>query len=146
MKLLFHIILFSLVLLNTGIASSQDIRSHRWKNRIVLIVTKDLNSKVYKEQIDILRSDTKGFEERKLIIYTKTKDKYRIGTDHTNWFPISQKSYLQTQKSKHSFEIVLIGLDGEVKLRQNEVVSKEKLFTLIDGMPMRRDEIKNKRS
>ena len=39
--------------------------------------------------------------------------------------------------------MILIGLDGGVKLRQTEMISLDKLFTLIDGMPMRRREIKN---
>ena len=42
-----------------------------------------------------------------------------------------------------TFEVVLIGLDGGIKLRQTKLVSLDKLFTLIDGMPMRRNELKN---
>ena len=37
---------------------------------------------------------------------------------------------------------LLIGLDGGIKLRQNSILTKEKLFAIIDGMPMRRRELK----
>jgi hypothetical protein len=36
--------------------------------------------------------------------------------------------------------VLLIGLDGEVKLRQSHAATNEQLFGLIDSMPMRRAE------
>lgn len=36
--------------------------------------------------------------------------------------------------------VLLIGLDGEVKLRQSHAATNEQLFGLIDAMPMRRAE------
>ncbi|MBG7611245.1 DUF4174 domain-containing protein [Polaribacter sp. BAL334] len=45
---------------------------------------------------------------------------------------------------KDVFTITLIGLDGGIKLEQNRVISSEKLFTIIDGMPIRKREIRNK--
>lgn len=42
------------------------------------------------------------------------------------------------------FEILLIGLDGGVKLRQDKVIDAETLFARIDAMPMRRQELENK--
>ena len=41
------------------------------------------------------------------------------------------------------FEISLIGLDGGIKLSQNEILTAEKLFGIIDQMPMRRIEVEN---
>jgi hypothetical protein len=37
--------------------------------------------------------------------------------------------------------VLLIGLDGEVKLRQSHAATNEQLFGLIDTMPMRRAEL-----
>ncbi|MBK8211301.1 MAG: DUF4174 domain-containing protein [Rhodospirillales bacterium] len=36
--------------------------------------------------------------------------------------------------------VLLIGLDGELKLRQSRVATNEQLFGLVDAMPMRRAE------
>ena len=36
--------------------------------------------------------------------------------------------------------VLLIGLDGEVKLRQSHVATNEQLFGFVDAMPMRRAE------
>lgn len=46
--------------------------------------------------------------------------------------------------AKNEFEVILIGLDGSIKLRQMEVLSKEDLIAIIDAMPMRKSEIKNR--
>ncbi|WP_084600040.1 DUF4174 domain-containing protein [Dyadobacter beijingensis] len=44
----------------------------------------------------------------------------------------------------NSFTFILVGRDGGEKLRSAEVVSAEKLFGLIDAMPMRKNELKEK--
>jgi hypothetical protein len=36
-----------------------------------------------------------------------------------------------------------VGKDGGEKLRSDTVVSPEQLFSIIDAMPMRKDEMKN---
>ncbi|MCF0072696.1 DUF4174 domain-containing protein [Dyadobacter sp. CY261] len=44
------------------------------------------------------------------------------------------------------FTFILIGRDGGEKLRSSDIVSAEKLFGLIDAMPMRRNEIERNQS
>jgi hypothetical protein len=48
------------------------------------------------------------------------------------------------QISREGFEILLIGKDGTVKLRSDKPVSSEDLFALIDSMPMRKREMRNR--
>jgi len=43
---------------------------------------------------------------------------------------------------KNQFTIILIGLDGGEKLRQTKPLDTTTLFAIIDGMPMRRQELK----
>ncbi len=120
---------------------SQDLKKHQWKNRLLLVFSDDRNSDIFKEQINILSKDKEGLLERKLIIYQFSKDKFT--TDfNSKWYPA--KKLTKKYRSKNmTFEVVLIGLDGGIKLRQTKLVSLDKLFTLIDGMPMRRNELKN---
>ncbi|TLU99525.1 DUF4174 domain-containing protein [Dyadobacter luticola] len=64
-------------------------------------------------------------------------------------FPFSGKNLSAWKKwdidSTASFTFILVGRDGSEKLRSSEVVSAEKLFGLIDAMPMRKNEIKRSR-
>jgi hypothetical protein len=43
------------------------------------------------------------------------------------------------------FEVILIGKDGTVKLRSKAAVSTSALFQLIDAMPMRQEEMREKK-
>jgi hypothetical protein len=48
------------------------------------------------------------------------------------------------KENKSGFQVLLIGLDGGVKMDQSEIISCKKLFGTIDSMPMRKAEmIKN---
>lgn len=137
MKTLF----FCLILFFTISSISQNLQKHQWKNRVLLIYADDVNSNQLQEQIKILAEDKKGLQERKLVIYQFVKDKFT--TDfNTVWFS-SKEQLKQYHKKSNRFEVLLIGLDGGLKYRQTKLVSLEKLFTLIDGMPMRKRELKN---
>ena len=45
-----------------------------------------------------------------------------------------------------SFRLILIGLDGGVKLNQRTIINRKTLFSIIDSMPMRRSELRNNRT
>ena len=45
-----------------------------------------------------------------------------------------------------AFPLLLIGRDGGEKLRSSDVVSAEKLFGMIDAMPMRKNEVERGQS
>lgn len=46
------------------------------------------------------------------------------------------------EDKKSDFEVILIGLDGGVKLRQTEALETKKLFDLINSVPMRQAEMR----
>jgi hypothetical protein len=86
--------------------------------------------------------------ERKLVLYEIIGDKYR----KTDFQKMDSAFVWQTAESwprelvDHSspFHVMLIGLDGGIKLKKSEILTKTQLFGLIDSMPMRRQEIKRK--
>jgi hypothetical protein len=124
-------------------SQSQDLSSHQWEDRLVLILTDDTTNKIYQDQIEELYSDQQGLENRKLVIYTVLSEKFmRDDMPDLGWVE-SEKLYSDYKSSEKTFEILLIGLDGGVKLRQSEFLSNKKLFGRIDQMPMRRRELQN---
>ena len=50
--------------------------------------------------------------------------------------------YKEYDVAYRDFTIILIGKDGEVKLRENAPVEIAKLFEIIDTMPMRQRDIR----
>ena len=129
-------------MLSTLSSFSQDLSKHQWENRVLLVFTDDKNADAFKHQIAILSEHKKGLEERKLVIYQFTKNEFT--TNFNDVWSSSNSLFKKYVKDNESFKVMLIGLDGGIKLEQNSILSPEKLFTIIDGMPMRRNELKRK--
>lgn len=119
---------------------SQDFKKHQWKNRVLIVSSTDGTSSDFLKQIDLLKNLNQELTERKLIIYQIVNDKYKVGfSSNFKSSNSTSKKYVNTKKG---LQIILIGLDGGVKLKQNYVLTAEKLFAIIDGMPMRKRELK----
>ena len=117
---------------------NQNLQKHLWKDRVLIIMSENAQNELYQRQIKILQNDTQGLKERKLVIYSYFNDGNKIGFSAIiKPFKIKGK-----RKDKTHFSIALIGLDGGKKLQQKSILTKEKLFAIIDGMPMRRRELK----
>ncbi|MDJ0645205.1 MAG: DUF4174 domain-containing protein [Flavobacteriaceae bacterium] len=123
---------------------AQSLTKHQWKNRVLIVLTDDSNDILYSNQIKELESDIKGLHERKLVIYKVSPKNYSVGLK-VNDFIDSDLFYKQYKRSSTSFEIILIGLDGGVKLRQSGLLTLKELFAIIDAMPMRANEIRQKK-
>ena len=128
--------------------SAQDISKHQWQHRLVLLISTQPDNTIAREQMDALLSNVKGLEERKIKIYEIKADRYRVipladREKKDNW---SNQSDLYQRYGRETtpFEIILIGLDGSVKLRQPTFLPIHDLFAVIDAMPMRRSEIGKK--
>lgn len=121
----------------------QEFNQHQWKNRVVVILTNNIKSEVFKQQLQAFHKPTKEFKERKIVSYVLLPANYQLGHPSKNWI-INQEIFNEFKKTDKEFEVILIGLDGDVKLRETEFLSTERLFTIIDTMPMRKREIRNK--
>ena len=139
MKRLPCILFLMLALSSAGISFAQHISKHVWQHRLLVVLAKDTTQ--IDAQIQTLKKDLPGLKERKLLVYSLTPTAYKKGIESNTWIP-SKRLYKASKETSKPFEVALIGLDGVVKLRQTEILSLEKLFTLIDGMPMRRSELR----
>lgn len=113
----------------TVYGSAQDIqlKDLKWQNRIILIDTME-DDELGVQQRAILESDTTGVAERNVRLIFSTDATY------------SDK--IQRALDRH--RILLIGLDGSVKVERDEPLDLKTLFAIIDGMPMRQSEIDRK--
>jgi hypothetical protein len=123
---------------------AQDLSAHKWNDRLLLILYTENSQYLHQEQSKILQENMEGLEERKLVIYSVMPNQYKKGMGSDNWMKSSRIHDRYSEEGKE-FEVVLIGLDGGIKLRQSEILSIEKLFATIDAMPMRRNEKRENR-
>ncbi|MFY7908641.1 MAG: DUF4174 domain-containing protein [Emticicia sp.] len=140
MKNLFFIFLI-MIFSKFSASQAQNLSKHLWKNRVILILSED--NAAFQRQMLAFKANEKGMSERSLIVYNLKPGEYQQVIPKSE----IQKSKSLFEKFKQAntpFEVILIGLDGGVKLRQKDFLSCEKLFATIDSMPMRSAEIKNR--
>lgn len=95
--------------------SDSDILIYQWKSRVIVIATPSIDTPAYSVMIDKLKSVKAGLDERDLVIVTRLRSE--------------------------TFQLSLIGKDGQIKYRSFEPVNPAIIFALIDSMPMRRAEM-----
>ncbi len=141
MKKLILLTLFSFFMVNVN---AQNLSKHQWKNRLILILVDDATQLELQAQLTEFRTHSAGMKERKLVVYQVQSNQFKRGLSADNEWINSNKLYQKYKSDDSPFEVVLIGLDGGVKLTQNNILTCEKLFAIIDAMPMRRRELRRK--
>ena len=136
----FKQIVFAISMFGALMGSAQDLSKHRWENRLILLLTEDENNSTFQSQLAEFRKDLTGLNERRLIIYQVMPGEFKTGLNGDDKIK-SDRLYNDYKKTDSGFEVVLLGLDGGIKLQQGELLQLERLYAIIDAMPMRRREI-----
>lgn len=137
-----------LALLLSSNMYGQELEEYKWNNRVLIVETPNEANDKYRSQINEWVDLEKALIDRKLVIIELVGGKYKITNylleqNDEEWRQLKSKGE-KSEKKIEKFKVTLIGLDGGVKLEMHEVLSKEKLFGIIDSMPMRRSEIRGK--
>lgn len=136
-----YLILLLSILFFSDMALAQDLSKHQWQHRLILVISNELDQPLVQQQLSTLYSNEEGLAERKLKIYQVLPKQFRL--DQQEWQD-SDQLYLQFHQNNEPFMVILIGLDGGIKLKRTELLNTNELFALIDGMPMRRAEMRRK--
>lgn len=120
-----------------------DLSDYRWENRILLIFSDSESNESYQEQLKAVEEHQEGIKDRDLIVisvFSKAGSNIE-GTEITQESAEELRNDYRDEDEPYTF--ILIGKDGTVKMRSNEVVPVEELFRRIDSMPMRQREMQN---
>lgn len=140
------------LLLTFSVASSQKVPDH-WLdhdifgNKRILLVCNTGIDNPSKRVLPAM--DWEGFAERDVVVVAMSRGGVKIlNADGTRDFPSSDSlsQVHQRKKCDSGIDFNLIGKDGGVKKRWSDTVWTEDLFTTIDAMPMRRYEMRLKKS
>ncbi len=118
--------------------NSTVLKEHLWKHRVIIVFTDQDLSKKWKNAKEELN-------ERHLIYYQIDKNNTLI----TNHKKVINHEFIKSIRSTYAKEtqqttqVILIGKDGKVKKRSSKLELKA-LYSLIDTMPMRKQEIREK--
>ena len=131
------------IFLNASAQKMNIPEDYVWKNRIILLFAPDNDHSLSQQQIAELESDEDGVTERDLITFQILPDQVTGGKN------IQNTEFAQSLRSRYGvnkveFCAILIGKDGSEKLRKNTVITREELYGVIDAMPMRQREVRER--
>ncbi len=125
-------------LISTQVLAMDSLSQLEWKNRVVLVFGQTYDEKVL-QQIDLLKSKENELADRDMVIIRVSVNEVHAvygkasGLDAS---AIRREAHMRDER----FKVLLIGKDGDVKLRSDRIVGATEMFGLIDSMPMRNAE------
>ena len=128
-------------------AVSQTLEKHQWNNRVVIVLSDDLTNPLFQKQLTALTNEATACIDRKLIVYQVLPNSWTMEdftSKTTKKWQSTPTLFEQFMEKNHHFKVVLIGLDGTLKVERTNYVEPEELFSIIDGMPIRKAEIRRK--
>lgn len=126
---LFTAALFAVVV----VAQAPDLDGLRWNNRVILLFAPDARNPQLAQQKEMLDQEEAGIKDRDLKVF-----------EVTSHSPSDEHLRNRFHVKADSFAVILIGKDGSKKLKRSEPTEPDDIFKLIDSMPMRQDEMRQR--
>lgn len=112
------------------VASQEALSEYLWEKRPIIIFADSEEDLLFRRQMELLDEETAELEECDVVVLTDT-DPDTI-------------SELRKELRPRGFQLVLLGKDGDVKLRKPRPWTVRELSRVIDKMPMRQQEIRQR--
>lgn len=117
------------------------MEQYLWKKRVLVVLSPSADDPRLAQQRTIIAQNQAGFEERDLVVWEIVQNEsVRVDDEHMAHLG-TPPFYAHFETSPAEFQVILLGKDGEEKLRSDAPVLTEQLFSLIDAMPMRQREM-----
>ena len=129
-KLIFLFIFYLFMSDNFVMAEKNSLSNYLWENRLFIISYKKGDNEIKNSIEEFTKKNQCEFDDRnlKIIFFENYKN----------------SNYQTPSYIKDNFGFWLVGYDGGVKLFSKDASIFENIFSTIDSMPMRKDEISSK--
>lgn len=114
--------------------NANELSSYQWRNRVLVVDLETVeNENNFMKEVHLLMDE---YEERKLVIIYANSTHFEFPNQVS-------KLWLSQLVAAQQSNFILIGLDGDIKRTYNQAeFSHQSLFDIVDGMPMRKAELK----
>ena len=119
-----------------------DLERHMWEHRTILLFAPSPKHREYVEMRREVSENPDGVEERDLVVYHLFFDRPGRFENRPVTVEATQKLRRRMAVLEDAFTFILVGKDGTQKMRAEEAVDVETVFSEIDSMPMRQREMK----
>ena len=113
------------------VSDNDNLTEFLWQNRPVVVFADSPNDPRFEQQMALLKSRSAALATRDVVVLTDTDP--------------ASGSELRKNLRPRGFMMVLIGKDGGVKLRKASPWDVRELSRVIDKMPMRQREVRERR-
>ena len=108
-----------------------NLKVYEWTHRPVVIFANSDKDPNFISQMEFLSEDIRALQERDIIVLIDTNPNF--------------SSSIRKKLRPHGFAFILIGKDGQVKLRKPSPWNIREIARVIDKMPIRQQEIARKK-
>ena len=125
-------------------AMSMDLTQFQWKNRLLFLFAPDGSHPLFKNLQSQIVAQKAEVEDRDLVVFeVLAQDSSRMKTTSLDR---QQADSIRDHFAvpRNTFSLILVGKDGGIKLKRNDQIDLGAVFELIDSMPMRQDEMRQK--
>ncbi|MDP9573072.1 DUF4174 domain-containing protein [Agrobacterium cavarae] len=126
------------VLVSSQVFAMNSLSDLTWKKRVIIVFA-DAGDKRLERQVKILTDQRPELEERDLVVISVVNEEASIAFGNVAELAAAELRD-EAGVKKGSFQVILVGKDGGIKLRSDTVVPEVELFDVIDRMPMRQAE------
>ena len=121
-----------------------DLTQFQWKNRLLFLFAPDRSDPLFKNLQSELIAKKSEVKDRDLVVF----EVLERGPSRMNTAPIDRQAADSIRDRfsvpQNTFSLILVGKDGGIKLKRHDQASLEEVFELIDSMPMRQNEMRQK--
>ena len=134
----------------TGMCMAQDqnftLKQYQWKNRLLLVFAPGNAHALHEQQVKQVADAKEGYLERDLVVISVFPEDAVVTSKGNTYLTTTDIVRLRADFGIQpgDFCVILIGKDGGEKLRRKAVLPAAGLFEVIDAMPMRRSEVKQR--
>ncbi|MGD8519739.1 MAG: DUF4174 domain-containing protein [Desulfobacterales bacterium] len=125
-------------------ALSMDLRQFQWKNRLLFLFTPQRSDRFFSDLLNEIMANKNEVEDRDLIVFEILES----GPSFMDSVSLDAQTAAALREKFDAppgrFTVILVGKDGGVKLKRHTGTRLNDIFALIDAMPMRQEEIRQK--
>jgi len=127
-----------------AVATSLNLVQFQWKNRLLFLFAPNRNHPFFESLHRALVARKAEVTDRDLVIFEILESEPSNMDAADLDLQTAQSLREKFSVSQGQFTVILIGKDGGIKLNRQNQTRLEDIFGLIDSMPMRREEMRQK--
>jgi len=125
-------------------AQSLDLSVFQWKKRLIFLFAPNRSHPMFSALHQSLAAHQSEAAERDLVIFEILDSAASRMNNEVIDSEAARRLREKFDVPGHEFTVILIGKDGRVKLDRKEQTQLDDIFALIDSMPMRQEEMRQR--